>query len=72
MAFTTIDMGELPDPIPCCEKIWREYSLAMIFPRSAPEWIDDSVIRAKLYECRDNEWLPWDIDEANLTWIETR
>lgn len=42
--------------------IWREYSLALIFPRLVPDWIDDETIGEKLRECAANNRLPWQLD----------
>ncbi len=42
--------------------IYREYTLAGIWPRSCPEWIDTDEISRTLRECARNERLPWEID----------
>jgi hypothetical protein len=41
-------------------RMWREYALAGIFPRSIPEYIPDDVIAEKIRECEANNFLPWE------------
>lgn len=39
--------------------IYREYTLALIWPRSCPEYLDDDVVSQWLNHCAQTERLPW-------------
>lgn len=43
--------------------LWREYSLALMFSRSVPEWIPDETISARLRELEATTLLPWQFSE---------
>lgn len=49
-----VDLGPQGDDL-----LYREYTLAMIWPRSAPEYIDDDVISFWLNKCARENKLPW-------------
>jgi hypothetical protein len=51
---------------PCRDVLlYREYALALIWPRSVPEYIPDGVVSAQLNECARREKLPWEIYDAD-------
>ncbi|MGH9807698.1 MAG: hypothetical protein ACRD9W_10640 [Terriglobia bacterium] len=39
--------------------LYREFTLALIWPRSCPEYIEDDVISIELNKCAEQEVLPW-------------
>lgn len=39
--------------------LYREYTLAGIWPRSVPDYFDDDIVSEKLNECAETEILPW-------------
>ena len=43
-------------------KLYREYTLALIWPRSCPEFIDDDTVSFYLRKCARENPLPWEID----------
>lgn len=43
------------------QRLWDEFSLALIFPRQVPEWIDDVDINEHLYRLHATERLPWEL-----------
>jgi hypothetical protein len=49
-------------------RTWREYALALIFPRSVPEFLDDETVAAQLRACAQTEPLPWLIPDECLKW----
>ena len=49
------------------DQLYREYCLALMWPRTVPEYIPDSVVWAGLLDCA-GEPLPWAIDRE-LFWI---
>ncbi len=49
-------------------RLWRAYALALIFPRSVPEYIDDETVSIQLRECVQAEPLPWSIPDECLYW----
>jgi hypothetical protein len=53
------------------QRIWREFSLAQIFPMLVPEWITDAEIAEALYDCEKSNELPWSIPAECLTWKST-
>jgi hypothetical protein len=40
-------------------RLYREYTLALIWPRSCPEFIDDDTVSRELRKCAANNRLPW-------------
>jgi hypothetical protein len=51
-------------------RTWRAYALALIFPRSVPEYIDDETVSIQLRECEQAEPLPWSIPDECLYWSD--
>ena len=49
-----VEIGPIGDAL-----IYREYTLALIWPRSCPEYIDDDEVSEWLRYCADTEELPW-------------
>jgi hypothetical protein len=47
------------DPRSFEQRLWDDFSLALIFPRFIPSFIEDSVINEWLYRVNANERLPW-------------
>jgi len=50
------------DPRSYEQRVWDEYSLALILPRRFPEWTDDADISATLRHVARTERLPWTIE----------
>jgi hypothetical protein len=44
-------------------RLYREYTLALIWPRSCPEFIDDDTVSRELRKCAANNRLPWECCE---------
>jgi hypothetical protein len=42
--------------------LYREYTLALIWPRSCPEWIDNDVVSRALRKCARENRLPWELE----------
>jgi hypothetical protein len=42
--------------------LYREYTLALIWPRSCPEYLDDDVVSFWLNKCARENRLPWELD----------
>jgi hypothetical protein len=51
-------------------RTWRVYALALIFPRSVPEYLDDEAVAAELRKCAETERLPWQIPDECLNWSD--
>jgi len=43
------------------QRLWDEFSLALIFPRFVPSFVEDDVIDEYLYRLHETERLPWEI-----------
>jgi hypothetical protein len=56
------DVELIADPRNVEQKIWDEYSLALILPRRFPEHVSDADISATLRHVARTERLPWEID----------
>lgn len=54
------------DPRSYEQRLWDEYSLALIFPRFLPEWMPDETISARLHELKEEERLPEHLDRVTL------
>lgn len=50
--------------------LYRELTLALIWPRQCPEWIDDDEVSRQLRKCAETETLPWSIPDECLKWSE--
>jgi hypothetical protein len=50
--------------------LYREYTLALLWPRSCPEWIDDDEVSRALRKCARENRLPWAIDDRDLFWSD--
>lgn len=71
MAWETQSTGDLSGDIGDAA-LYREFSLAMVWPRSAPDCFDDDTISRELRECAATEPLPWSIDDDQLFWKRMR
>lgn len=49
------------DPRSFEQKLWDDYSLALIFPRFIPSFIEDQTINEHLYRLHATERLPWSL-----------
>lgn len=49
------------DPRSFEQKLWDDYSLALIFPRFVPEFVEDQEIDWWLYHLHETEPLPWSL-----------
>jgi hypothetical protein len=52
----TFEVGPTGDAL-----LYREYTLAMIWPRQCPECIDDDEVSDWLNHCAATKRLPWEI-----------
>ncbi len=51
-----VDLGPSGDAL-----LYREYTLALIWPRSCPEYLDDNIVSIELNKCAQKERLPWSL-----------
>jgi hypothetical protein len=49
------------DPRSFEQRLWDDYSLALIFPRFVPSFVEDDVIDEYLYRLNETERLPWSL-----------
>ena len=46
--------------------LYREYTLALVWMRRVPEYIDDSTVAYHLLKCGETESLPWEIADEDF------
>jgi hypothetical protein len=49
------------DPRSFEQRLWDDFSLALIFPRFIPSFVEDEVIDEYLYRLDETERLPWSL-----------